>query len=218
MWRRSRVEWNCRDRKGLDPNMSQPAPRTDGFAMAVVVEGALALLAIVLAWLFSVPLKDQIPRGTLLLWAALRGLVVALPMLGVFWWLVHSDRPTFRQLRQQVEWLIGEMFPAASIGQLAMIAVLAGVGEELLFRGVVQTKLIEWTTPAVGVVVGSLLFGVMHALSKTYFLLATLIGLCFGWLAWYYQDLVAPIVAHTLYDFVALLYLSHLRYRSNDQG
>jgi membrane protease YdiL (CAAX protease family) len=92
-----------------------------------------------------------------------------------------------------------------------MVAVLAGVGEELLFRGVVQAKLIDWTSPAIGVVIGSLLFGAMHALSKTYFVLATLIGLCFGWLAWHYHDLVAPIVAHTVYDFVALLYLSRAR-------
>jgi uncharacterized protein len=185
--------------------------------MAVMVEGAIALLALVLAWLFSVPLREQFPRGMPFAWAVVRGLVVTVPMLAVFWWLVHSDRPTFRELRRQVEWLIGEMFPSASIGQLAMVAVLAGVGEELLFRGVVQTLLVDWTTPAVGIVLGSLLFGGMHALSKIYFVLATIIGLCFGWLAWHYHDLVAPIVAHTVYDFVALLYLSRSRPSEHDQ-
>ena len=191
--------------------MPQTSPRSDGFPMAVVIEGALALLAVVLAWLFSVPLREQFPRGEALGWGVVRGLVAAVPMLIVFWWLVHSSRPTFRELRRQVEWLIGEMFPSASIGQLAMVAVLAGVGEELLFRGVLQTKLIDWTTPAVGLVLSSLVFGAAHTLSKLYFSLATLIGLCFGWMAWHYHDLVAPIVAHTVYDFVALLYLSRLR-------
>jgi membrane protease YdiL (CAAX protease family) len=152
-----------------------------------------------------------------LVWAVGRGLAVTAPMLGMFWWLVHSDRPTLRELRRQVEWLIGEMFPAANVGQLAMVAVLAGVGEELLFRGVVQAKLIDWTSPAIGVVIASVLFGGMHALSKIYFVLATLIGLCFGWLAWHFHDLVAPIVAHTVYDFVALLYLSRVRLNARDQ-
>jgi hypothetical protein len=137
-----------------------------------------------------------------------RGLVVTLPMLVVFWWLIQSHRPALRQLREQVEWLIGEMFPAASIGQFGLIALLAGVGEELLFRGVLQTLLGRWTTPIAGLLLTSLLFGVAHALSKLYFLLATLIGLCFGWLALHYNDLVAPIVAHSVYDFVALVYLS----------
>jgi uncharacterized protein len=176
--------------------------------MAVVVEGALALLALGLAWLFSVPFREQFPTGEPLTWAIVRGLAAAVLMLAMFWWLVHSNRPALRQLRQQVEWLIGEMFPAANVGQLALVAVLAGVGEELLFRGVIQTLLVGWTTPTIGIVIGSLLFGVAHSMSRLYFALATLIGLCFGWMAWRYNDLVGPIVAHSVYDFVALMYIS----------
>jgi membrane protease YdiL (CAAX protease family) len=132
-------------------------------------------------------------------------------MLAVFWWLMHWDRPTLRQLREQVEWLIGEMFPEGHTGQFALVALLAGVGEELLFRGVIQPLLIGWTDPAVGLLVASLVFGAAHALSKLYFTLATLIGLCFGWVAWRYNDLVAPMVAHSVYDFVALMYISRTR-------
>ncbi|MCI0335770.1 MAG: CPBP family intramembrane metalloprotease [Planctomycetes bacterium] len=192
--------------------MSNPSARTDGFPLAVTIEGALALLAVALAWLFSVPLRDQIPPfGASLAMAVARGLVVTAPMLAVFWWLVHSDRPTFSELRRQVQRLIGEMFPSASVGQLAMVAVLAGVGEELLFRGVLQTLIGRWTTPIVGLAITSLLFGLAHAMSKVYFALATLIGLCFGWMTWYYNDLVGPMVAHGVYDFVALVYLSRRR-------
>jgi len=194
--------------------MAQSESRWSGFAMAVVVEGALAIVAVGLAWLFSVPLGEQIPPwGPPLAWAVARGLLVTLPMLMVFWWLVHSDRPTLRQLREQVEWLVGEMFPAANVGQLALVALLAGVGEELLFRGVIQSLFVGWTTPLVGLAVTSLLFGAAHALSKLYFLLATLISLCFGWLTLHYNDLVAPMVAHSVYDFVALVYLSNIRPR-----
>jgi membrane protease YdiL (CAAX protease family) len=180
--------------------------------MAVLVEGGLAVLAALLAWVFRVPLREQLPTfGQPLAWALARGLLVTLPMLAVFWWLVHSNRPTLRQLRQQVDWLIGEMFPTASLGQFALVALLAGVGEELLFRGVIQTKLIDWTTPVVGLVLTSLLFGLAHALSKLYFAMATAIGAAFGWMTWYYGDLVAPMVAHSVYDFVALMYISSSR-------
>jgi membrane protease YdiL (CAAX protease family) len=189
--------------------MAENHERVNGFAMAVVVEGGLAIVAAALAWLFSVPLREQIPQpGTSLLLAVGRGILVTLPMLAVFYWLVHSSRATLRQLRHQVESLINDMFPAASLGQFGLVAVLAGVGEELLFRGVLQNLLGQWTTPLGGLVIASLLFGVAHALSKLYFLLAFLIGLCFGWLVLRYNDLVAPMVAHTLYDFVALVYIS----------
>jgi membrane protease YdiL (CAAX protease family) len=188
--------------------MPKSEARSDGFAMAVMVEGGLALVAVVLAWLFQIQIGERIaPWGTPLAWAVARGLGVTVPMLVIFWWLMHWDRPTLRQLREQVQWLIGEMFPDGHVGQFALVAVLAGVGEELLFRGVIQTLLVEWTNPIVGLLLASLVFGAAHALSKLYFALATLIGVCFGWLVLEYNDLVAPMVAHSVYDFVALVYI-----------
>jgi membrane protease YdiL (CAAX protease family) len=192
--------------------MNSSAQQTDGFAMAVVVEGGIALLAVFLAWLFKVQLREMFPAfGTPLLAAVARGVVATLPMLAIFWLLVNSNWPLMRQLREQVEWLIGEMFPSSSIGQFAMVAALAGIGEELLFRGAMQTKLGEWTTPVTGLVITSLLFGAAHALSKLYFVFAVAVGAFLGWLTLRYNDLVAPIVAHGLYDFLALVYLSRRR-------
>ncbi len=189
--------------------MDPTVPRSDGFAMAVVVEGGLAVIALLFAWLFNVPLRDKFaPIGAPLVWAIVRGLLATLPMLTIFWWLVNSRRPMLRKLREQVEWLIGEMFPTASIAQFAMVAALAGIGEELLFRGALQTKLAHWTTPIVGLAITSFLFGMAHALSKLYFLFAVAVGAYLGWMTWRYNDLVAPMVAHSVYDFLALAYLS----------
>ncbi len=189
--------------------MAESQQRQNGFAMAVIVEGGLALVAVLLAWMFRVPLREQIPAsGEQLAYAVMRGIVVTLPMFAVFLWLVHSSWATLRELRQQVEWLVAEMFPSASLGQFALVALLAGVGEELLFRGVIQSISGQWTTPLVGLIITSLLFGAAHALTKLYFFLATAIGLCFGALVLQYNDLVAPMVAHSVYDFFALTYLS----------
>jgi membrane protease YdiL (CAAX protease family) len=55
-------------------------------------------------------------------------------------------------------------------------------------------------------------------LSKLYFFLATAIGLCFGALVLQYNDLVAPMVAHSLYDFFALAYLSRRLRLSGDSA
>src|SRR6185503_17736961 len=86
--------------------------------------------------------------------------------------------------------------------------ILAGVGEELLFRGAVQSILGNWTTPVIGLMITSLLFGLAHALSKLYFLFAVAVGVFLGWITLKYNDLVAPMVAHGVYDFLALAYLS----------
>ena len=182
--------------------------------MAVLVEGGLAVIAVALAWLFRVELREQFPSdGREWIAATGRGIVATLPMLVGFWLLVRSSHAELVRLRKQVEWVIGELFPTASYAQFALVALLAGVGEELLFRGVVQTLLGRWTTPVVGLALASLLFGAAHALSRLYFLLATLIGAYLGWMALDYNDLVAPIVAHGLYDFLALTYLAKHRPR-----
>jgi membrane protease YdiL (CAAX protease family) len=199
--------------------MAESEQRQNGFAIAVLVEGGLAMAAVFLAWVFRVPLREQIPAsGEQLAYAVVRGVLVTLPMFAVFLWLVHSSWTTLRDLRQQVEWLVAEMFPSASLGQFALVALLAGVGEELLFRGVIQSVAGQWTTPLVGVIITSLLFGAAHALSKLYFILATAIGLCFGALVLQYDDLVAPMVAHSLYDFFALTYLSRRVRLSGDSA
>jgi membrane protease YdiL (CAAX protease family) len=190
-------------------SMNAPSQRSNGFAMAVVVEGGLAVVAVTLAWLFRVSLREQFPAlGAPLVAAVARGLLATLAMLLIFWLLVNSNLPQLRRLREQVQWLVNEMFPAATAAEFAMIATLAGVGEELLFRGVLQTKLAEWTTPTLGLLLASLLFGLAHALSKLYFAFAVAVGAFLGWLALEYNDLVGPMVAHGLYDFLALLYLA----------
>ena len=177
--------------------------------MAVVVEGGVALAALVVAWLFRVSLRDLFPEaGAPLVNAIVRGLLATLPMLVIFWVLIRSDWPMMRQLRDQVELLIDEMFSSRSVAQFATVATLAGVGEELLFRGALQSVFGSWTNPAIGIVISSLLFGLAHALSKLYFIFAVAVGVFLGWLTLRYNDLVAPMVAHGLYDFLALVYLS----------
>src|SRR5215204_940561 len=73
-----------------EPEMDSSTQRSDGFAMAVVVEGGLALVALVVAWLFRVTLRDMFPPvGPPLVSAILRGLLATLPMLVIFWLLVN---------------------------------------------------------------------------------------------------------------------------------
>jgi membrane protease YdiL (CAAX protease family) len=182
---------------------------SDGFRTAVLVEGGVALLAMFLVWLFGVPVRAMLPADSrALAWQTAVGVVATLPMLAMFFWLVRAKHPALQQLREQVDWLVRELFPAASLPQFMLIALLAGVGEELLFRGVVQSVLANWTSPIAGLILASVLFGLVHAMSRVYFVLATLIGVYLGALMIGFNSLAAPMVAHSLYDFFALAYLS----------
>jgi membrane protease YdiL (CAAX protease family) len=165
-----------------------------------------------LAKLLGVPLGEQFATGPeKVVYNVLLGVVATLPMLALFWLMLETRWRPLVELKAQVRRMIRELFPRASVLQLALIAVLAGVGEELLFRGVLQTAVGNWTTPLVGLAVASLVFGALHAVSWLYFILATLVGVFLGWLLIDFNDLTVPIVAHGLYDFVALLCLTRNR-------
>jgi uncharacterized protein len=189
--------------------MKTAAEYKSGFRLAILIEGALAILAVLLGWAFRVPLRDQFGRSARELGqGTLWGVLAMFPLLAMFWWLIHTAWPAARRLREQVERLILELFPESSIPQMIAVALAAGIGEELLFRGVLQAIIARWTTPLLGITIASLIFGMFHALSPLYFVLATAVGGYFGWIVLAGQSLLPAIVAHVLYDCVALVYLS----------
>jgi membrane protease YdiL (CAAX protease family) len=121
------------------------------------------------------------------------------------------------RLRETTEEIVLQMFRGASFVQLAAVSIAAGLGEELLFRGLVQAGLTNLIggplAPWVALAAVSVLFGVCHWLSTTYAILAVLAGAYFGLLLILTENLWTPIVAHAAYDLLALIYLvrpSHL--------
>ena len=127
-------------------------------------------------------------------------------MLGLLLWCLRTTWGPMRRLVALVEERLGPHLTDASIGGIVLLAVLAGIGEELLFRGVVQVWLAEraplWLAPA------SVLFGVGHWLSASYAILASLIGAYLGILFLLSGNLLGPMLAHAAYDVVALLVLT----------
>ena len=99
------------------------------------------------------------------------------------------------------------MFARASVLALLIIALLAGLGEELLFRGVIQPVLLELSGTAIALIVTSLIFGLLHLITPTYAFLAAAFGLYLGSLMLITGDILVPIVAHAVYDVVALGFL-----------
>ncbi len=86
--------------------------------------------------------------------------------------------------------------------ELVLLVLLVGAGEELFFRGVLQEE--------IGLLAASILFGILHGPSRPLWPLAiwaTLMGILFGILYQATENLVVPILAHAIYDGVAIWYL-----------
>lgn len=174
--------------------------RTHFLALATLVQGAVAILAFGLAWLLKINPLDHFHWTAR---AVVSGIVGTLPMLGLF---ALSWKLSWKALRDIREFLIealGPMIAACRWYDLVWVALLAGCSEELLFRGVLQVSLSLWGITA-GLVLSNLLFGLAHAVTKLYLLLAALLGVYLG-LLFHSADgnLVTPILTHALYDLVA---------------
>jgi uncharacterized protein len=188
-----------------------PAVRT-----ALLFEAGLGLAAIAIGWLvghdpaIGTGLADSesgMSPARALFW----GVLATFPLATGLVLIDRLPLTPLRRLRDLSQEIIVPLFAGASIVQLALVSVLAGLGEELLFRGLVQAGVSRLAEPPAGVwiglAVGSVLFGVCHWLNSTYALLAMLAGLYFGVLLLATGSLWTPIIAHALYDFVALMYL-----------
>ena len=110
-------------------------------------------------------------------------------------WIVDGVRDVYRDT---IVPLFGGLSPAAIVA----LGAAAGVGEEWIFRGVLQ--------PMAGLVVASLVFGLAHVggiRMLPFGVWATGMGFVMGTLVILTGGLTAPMVAHGLYDILALEYI-----------
>jgi len=96
-----------------------------------------------------------------------------------------------------------DLFSNLSWATIIVISVMAGVSEELLFRGVIQSYLISISNPGFGIIVSAFLFGIMHFYNRLYIALTLIVGLFIGWLYYDTQSLLLVVVLHSVYDVLA---------------
>ncbi len=171
------------------------------FLLAAGAEGVLFLVAVGLGWVWHIPVLAALAPSV-------TGLVVGglaiVPLLGLLWWVTRSSWAPFRRLVSELDEHLLPLFRACSLPELALIATAAGVGEEALFRGVIQPVVGTMAGIWIGVVVASVFFGLAHLITPTYAVLAGLIGMYLGALAVFSGGIWAPVVTHAGYDFLAL--------------
>lgn len=108
-------------------------------------------------------------------------------------WLVHSQARNYPFLKHRI-----------SLLAIIFISICAGVGEEALFRGGLQTLLGDYLPLPVAILVASALFALIHFAQPFNSVLIFVIGCLFGVVYWATGSLLTVILAHTVYDIYAL--------------
>ncbi|MGQ0637468.1 MAG: lysostaphin resistance A-like protein [Planctomycetaceae bacterium] len=168
--------------------------RYEFLTAAILFEGGLLAVAGVIGWACDI---DPVARHRFAADGWGWGVAATLPMLALFQVLYSLPWQPAQRIRHILLEVLGPSLAACRWYDLALLAGVAGLGEEVLFRGVLQ--------PLLGLFWSNVLFGLLHPLSVLYLALATGMGLYLGWLLETTDNLLAPIVTHALYDFLAFL-------------
>ena len=165
----------------------------------VAGEGTMLGAAVAGAAWARVPLATgSVPAG--ILWGLVAAGTLGWVNLALLRW--QSNRWPGNALRYICGTIVRPLFAQARVWQILLVSALAGAAEELLFRGLLQ--------PLVGLAAASVIFGAVHVGGRAfigYGAWAACIGAFFGWLMIATGGLVAPVVAHAVYDALALAYV-----------
>jgi membrane protease YdiL (CAAX protease family) len=175
---------------------------------AVFFEAGLAPLSLVLGWLFGhLPLERFV-------WSmpdALLGIVATIPLVLMFLAMLRWPIGPLARVKKFCDTEVVPLLDQSSWSEIALISLSAGVGEEMLFRGVLQTSIGSSLGIGWGLVLASVLFGLFHPISPTYMIIATILSIYLGAVMIAQQNLLTVMVIHALYDFAALGYLLRIR-------
>ena len=179
---------------------------------AIVFEGGLAVLALVIGYFCGFS-----PARTLS-WsfpAVVLGFAATIPMLVMFVFLDRAKSLPLLRIQQLVRMFIFTFFNKCSTTQIFLICVLAGIGEELFFRGLMQDGIAYGIGGTVGLICGiaisSFFFGVAHLVTPTYGVIAFFMSLYFAALFLGAGNILVPMIAHALYDYCVIRFLLRQR-------
>jgi len=129
-------------------------------------------------------------------------ILVSMPLV-LFVYQINKALPlpeSFHLLEDQtndaIKGLLQMENPLELIANLTLIALLPAIGEELVFRGVVQQQLLRRIhQPWIALVLTAVIFSFIHFQFEG-FLPRMLLGLLLGWLYWRTGNFWVPVAAH----------------------
>lgn len=117
-------------------------------------------------------------------------------------WIIRSQAANYPFLKDRL-----------SIGGIVFLSICAGLGEEVLFRGGLQTLIAQAAPIWLAIVLAAAVFAAIHLAKPIVSLLILLIGVLFGVAYTWSGSLLAVIIGHAVYDIWALWYLQEGMHR-----
>lgn len=198
--------------------LSDPLSSQAGRVPLLLVQGVTSVAAFIIAPLLYMYYYERRSQKDLLLTSSPIWPSIVLTLLitqafmfvntPIIEWNMNINLPefmnSFELWAQQQEQYLNEItqyvthfddLPQLILG-LIVIAIIPGVGEELLFRGLIQRKLSEiFKNPHIAIWVAGFLFGLFHF--QFYGLVPRmLLGVLFGYLYWWSGSLMLAMLAH----------------------
>jgi membrane protease YdiL (CAAX protease family) len=132
------------------------------------------------------------------------------------YWNIHVKFPSYLKAfeiwAQKKEWELKKLTDLLTTFKstqdlliaIVIIAIIPAIGEELLFRGILQNLFFRSTKNVhIAILTSAFIFSAIH-LQLYGFLPRFLLGVLFGYLYWWTRNLIFPIVAHFFNNSFAL--------------
>jgi len=174
------------------------------FKMACYFEASLVLVAIVLGAIAEINPFEYLDFSESALFYGIFG---ALPLMVIFVALYQMQLTGIQNIQKLLAESLASKLYNHHWTDLLVLGMIAGIGEELLFRGVIQPWLESSWGMMAGLLVSNIIFGLVHAITPLYFALAMLCGLYLGLSLDYdgQRNVLTPILIHGCYDFFAFV-------------
>jgi len=197
--------------------------RSQFLNMAALFEGGLVVVAVILGWLTATDPFELLSLS----WTAVGiGIIAVIPMLVLFLASLSAPWSSLNEIREFLVRTLGPLLDQCRWFDLVLLAMLAGITEEILFRGAIQPLLMQLCAdsqlpinPLIGgVVLTSILFGFAHLITPTYGVMAAVMGAYLSGVQILDPDrnLLAPIVTHAVYDWIAFVVVLRDYRRTNE--
>ncbi|PQA86738.1 CPBP family intramembrane glutamic endopeptidase [Hyphococcus luteus] len=187
----------------MEDNETPQTPEPRAFLMVILGTIGLGVAAYAFSLVLGVPMAQRI-RPDINDFAI--GVIATLPLAGFLWWFSNTTLEHFASFRKSQIKFFSEIGFEFTPSRIALMAVCAGISEELLFRGLLQTWIAGFAPLAVAIILSNVVFGMLHMRTILYAVIAGLVGVYLGVLFAVTDNLLAPMAAHALYDAVALEY------------
>jgi uncharacterized protein len=194
--------------EGVDAAVEPAPPRQ------VILGAAVVLLAVQSSVMTSLGLllwhwsgRDAAAFVTISASQVLYGVALGLALIALAFALFRGFPAVSEKLvRMQAE-TYAFLGPRLGMPAIVFISLCAGVGEEALFRGGMQTLLGDRVGAPGAIALSSAVFAAIHLGKPVITALLFVVGVIFGAAYWLTESLLAVMIGHALYDVWALRYL-----------